>query len=169
MLYVKVDDQGNPLKEAESFQEVINDNLKRNTIIPRRFTTNPEDFSYAFVPANVETPENIFGKKIVADIPVRQSDGTFQRTWKYIDDTKITSMSDEELDQHLRRQRKSYLHKFADSISPLRWEKWSEEEKQEVRDWYESVLSMTDDPQWPRMVLPRIPAPLKKSEPELTV
>lgn len=163
MLYVKVDDQGNPLENAKTFEEVKSINLMNNTIIPERFKYAPEEFGYRPVPANVPKPDEIAGKTVMSDVPVKNADGSYTRTWKYADIPGYAMQEDEMLDRQLRAHRKSYLLKFADSISPLRWEKWSEEEKQVVRDWYDEVLNMPNDPAWPRMVLPPLPTPIKGS------
>lgn len=161
MLYVKVDEQGNPVEPAKSFEEVKNIFLSKNSILPEKFKYDPNPFGYRFVPSDVPMPNAQVGKKIVPDIPIKNEDDTYTRVWKYVDIDGYDNIPDEILDKQLRILRKRYLYKFADSISPLRWETWSEEDKQIVREWYQYVLDMPSHPSWPRMTLPPLPAIIK--------
>lgn len=161
MLYVKVDEQGNPVEKAKSYEVVRAIFQAQGTVIPESFKFYPEPFGYAHVPANVPAPPRVAGKKIVAGVPTKNADGTLQRVWIYEDIPNYSLISDDLLDRALRQQRKEYLKTFADTISPLRWYSWSEGQREEVMNWYQSVLAMPDSPEWPRLALPPLPSPLQ--------
>ena len=161
MLYVKVDASGNPTEVAKTIQAIQSEHAAQNTILPSVFSSYPDQFGYREVPANVPMPDQVVGKNIVPDKPIKNVDGSYTRVWKYVD---IPDFAERDLDlmaEQMRGSRKRYLQKFADSISPLRWESWSEEQKQEVRDWYQKVLDMPNDPAWPKMTFPQLPSAIK--------
>jgi len=161
MLYVKVDTNGIPLEEAKTSDAVKAEFLAQGTILPSLFDMQPSNFGYREVPADVPMPDQVVGKNIVPDKPTKNADGTYSRTWKYVD---IPGFEDRDLDamaKQMRESRTRYLQKFADSISPLRWESWTEEQRTEVRTWYQNVLNMTNDPNWPKVAFPALPSPIK--------
>lgn len=161
MLYVKVDTNGVPLEEAKTADAVRSEFIAQGTILPSLFDTKPEGFGYQKVPADVPMPDQVVGKNIVPDKPTKKADGTYSRTWKYVD---IPGFDDRDLDDmanQMRESRTRYLQKFADSISPLRWNAWSPEQQAEVTEWYQKVLNMTNDPNWPKVAFPPLPAPIK--------
>ena len=161
MLFVKVENNGNPTEEAKNLEAIKDEHLNQNTILPSVFSSNPDQFGYRQVPANVPMPEQVVGKNIVPDKPLKNADGSYTRVWKYVDIPGFDERDADAMAEQMRDSRKRYLQKFADSISPLRWESWSEEEKQEVRNWYKKVLDMPNDPAWPKVGFPPLPAPIK--------
>ena len=90
MLYVKIDDSGNPLEVAKNYKLIQSEFIKDGTIIPVEhiFEANCKSLGYALVPQK-EAPEPQEGKNIVPDIPVKKSDATYERTWKYVDPTDL--------------------------------------------------------------------------------
>jgi len=158
MLYVKLDEQKNPIEFAKSYQMIAREFSEQNKIIPAESLFLEK---YGQVPIS-EMPERINGKTIMPDIPVKNADGTYQRTWKYVDAVgDPTDLERSQMDLIMKTRRKAYLEKFADTVSPLRWNSWTAEQQQEVTDWYQSVLDMTNDPAWPYMHFPNLPSPIK--------
>jgi hypothetical protein len=161
MLYVKVDEQGNPVERAKTLEVVKRIFLEQGTILPEAFASSPSPVGYALVPEGEPAPMAQAGKRVIAGIPIKNDDGTYTRTWEQEDIPDYNDIDNNLLDSAMRRARTSYLHKFADSISPLRWNSWTPEQQAEVMAWYESVLKMPDDPNWPRVAFPELPSPIK--------
>lgn len=162
MLYVKVDASGNPREVAKTSDTIRKEFISaEGTILPATFEDNPDSFGYRQVPFNAPMPDQVAGKNILPDVPTKNADGTYTRTWKYTDIPDFEKIDLNELDIKMRENRKKYMQKFVDSISPLRWESWSDAEKQEIRNWYQSVKDMTKNPNWPKVAFPPLPAPIK--------
>ena len=153
MLYVKVDAAGNPTEEAKNYKQLRFEHQKRNSVLPSQivFERKFADLGYAEVPLS-EAPDPQSGKKVVPDVPVKQNDGTMKRTWKQVDAENV-----EEMDSIMRNRRNYFLTKYADTISPLRWENFSEAEKEEVRNWHKSLLDMPQSTGWPYVAMPPVP------------
>lgn len=161
MLYVKLNEKKEPIEVAKNYKTIAAEFAQKNRIIPNEdiFQTKLNEMGYGLVEIS-EMPERVYGKTIVPDIPIKQEDGTYLRTWKYID-TISTDLDKSQMDLVMKTRRKAYLEKFADSVSPLRWNSWTAEQQKEVTDWYQLVLDMTNDPAWPYVHFPLLPNPLK--------
>ena len=159
MLYAKIDDAGNPVDVAKSYENIKADFLLNNTVIPKEsvFSNKSQEFGYGSVPLN-DPPAPQAGKKIVPDIPIKKSDGSYERTWKYEDVSEEDKIS---MSAIMREKRAGILKKYVDSISPLRWNNMSESEKKESQDYYKALLNMPDDPAWPFVLFPKIPAAIQ--------
>ena len=160
MLYVKVDANGNPTEVAKNFSEIKQEYTAKNTAIPIEigFSANLSNFGYAEVPYS-EPPVSESGKRVVPDIPIRQADGTMKRTWRQVDTSPTETNEVVEL---MRSRRSKLLREYIDSISPVRWDSWSEEEKTEIKNWRQSLLDISSQNGWPFVTFPPIPEPLLK-------
>lgn len=159
MLYVKIDSAGNPLEVAKSYNQIQKEFFAKNAIIPNEtlFTAKLEQMGYAAVPFSEAIPPKS-GMKIVPDVPQRETDGTMRRRWKYENaGEKETS----EVSALMRERRSQLLKEYVDNISPVRWEKFSAEEKQEISDWHQSLLDVTTKEGWPFVSFEPIPQILK--------
>ena len=152
MLYAKIDNAGNPVEVAKNYLQIKGEFLKQNAIIPNEsvFFNNPALLGYAHVPVS-EPPKPKAGMKVVPDIPTKNSDGTYQRTWKEV---AVNDMEKKEMDLVMRSRRKEVLRNNIDTISPVRWNNMSEEDKAEVNAFYKEVLDMPEDPSWPFITFP---------------
>ena len=159
MLYAKIDDAGNPVEVAKNYLQIKDDFFRKNTIIPVEsvFSEICSSIGYAEVPAS-DPPAPQAGKKIVPDIPVKTSDGNYQRTWKYVT-ASSEEISQTSTEMKLRRQR--LLRDLIDTISPIRWESWSAEEQAEIKAWRQEMLDITEKEGWPFLAFPPLPSSLK--------
>lgn len=55
----------------------------------------------------------------------------------------------EQIAKEKRLTRDQLLRRTVDSISPVRWNAMSEEEKKIAQDYRQALLDITDDPNWP--------------------
>ena len=160
MLYVKVDAAGNPVEVAKNYQTIKEEFfLAKNSIIPSEviFNEKIKEMGYAPVPF-ADPPPPKAGMKIVPDVPVKQADGTIKRTWKY----EVATEEEKELfatEMKVRRER--MLRNLLDTISPMRWESWSESEREEVKEFRQSLLDITSKEGWPFVTFEPIPSVLK--------
>ena len=156
MLYVKVDQAGNPVDVAKNYSQIRGDFLVENTIIPneRVFSEKFGSLGYAEVP-EAEIPSPMKGKKIVPDIPVKQANGKMKRTYKY---ENVTEAERVNFSRTMRERRKEILEKYIDKISPVRWEKMTADQKKEVNDYHQSLLDLPDDEAWPFVIFPKPPS-----------
>ena len=152
MLYAKIDDAGNPVEVAKNYAEINKEFLSKGSIIPSEsvFGSKPTSFGYAPVPFN-EPPPSQAGKKITPDIPVKKSDGTYERTWKQVD---VDEVDKKQMDIVMRSRRQEVLKQYIDSISPVRWNNMNDQDKAEVNAFYKSILDMPEDPAWPFITFP---------------
>lgn len=158
MLYVKVDAAGNlvqPPEPAMSLDAVKAQYAAQNTVLGTDAIEWILANGWAEVPVGAPAPIAPLGQRTVPDVPVKKTDGTFERRWKF------ETISGVDLEETARSNRSLYLKKFADSISPLRWNSWTAAQQQEVTDWYQKVLDMPKDPAWPNLALPDLPAAIK--------
>ena len=130
MLYVKVDAAGNPVEAAKNYRQIRLEHEKKNAIFPSELTLqrDPQRLGYAQVPTTDEQPTPVEGKMITPDIPVKNADGSFTRKWKYVD----ALGADDVTEATIRERRDKLLSRYVDQISPLRWEIFSEAEKEEL-------------------------------------
>ena len=159
MLYVKIDDSGNPLEVAKNYKLIQSEFIKDGTIIPVEhiFEANCKSLGYALVPQK-EAPEPKEGKNIVPDIPVKKSDGTYERTWKYVDPTDLQIQN---MNNVMRDRRNKALNVYIDSISPVRWNSMSDTDKSTVEAYYQELLDLPAKAAWPFVTLPNTPEILK--------
>ena len=155
MLYFKADANGNPQSTPKTEAEIKAELLSQGTIAPSNLNKWLAENSYVELPLGDPMPMAPLGQKTVPDIPVKNADGTYSRRWKFVDAVVLNQ------EAQARVNRATYLNKFADSISPLRWESWSEAQKEEVRQWYQAILDLPNDPQWPNVAMPELPTPIK--------
>jgi len=155
MLYFKIDANGNPLSTPQTEAEIKAELLNQGTIAPSNLQGWLVENRYVELPVDEPMPMAPLGQKTVPDIPVKNADGTYSRRWKFVDAVVLNQ------EAQARVNRATYLNKFADSISPLRWESWSEAQKEEVRQWYQAILDLPNDPQWPNVAMPELPTPIK--------
>ena len=159
MLYVKIDSNGNPVEVAKNYREIQAEYLAKNSIFPNEnvLNSNPLKLGYALVPESEPLPPKA-GSKVVPDVPTKNEDGTMTRTWKY----EVATEEEKELfamEMKVRRER--MLRNVLDTISPMRWESWSESEKEEVKAFRQSLLDITSKEGWPFVTLEPIPSVLK--------
>jgi len=154
-LYFKIDANGNPLSTPQTEAEIKAELLNQGTIAPSNLQGWLVENRYVELPVDEPMPMAPLGQKTVPDIPVKNADGTYSRRWKFVDAVVLNQ------EAQARVNRATYLNKFADSISPLRWESWSEAQKEEVRQWYQAILDLPNDPQWPNVAMPELPTPIK--------
>jgi hypothetical protein len=159
MLYVKVDAAGNPVEVAKSYRKIKEEFLAKGSIIQNEiiFSGKLEDMGYAPVPF-AESISPKAGMKIVPDVPQKEADGTMKRKWKYekAEDKEIAEVSS------IMRERRSQLLKgYVDNISPVRWEKFSAEEKTEISNWHQSLLDISNQEGWPYVSFQPVPEVLK--------
>ena len=155
MLYVKVNKKGNPTEAAMTLDGVIARFLSENTILGSDAIEYILANGWAEVPLGEPAPIAPLGQRTVPDVPVKKADGTFERRWKF------EAIRGVDLEETARLNRSLYLKKFADSISPLRWNSWTAAQQEEVTNWYQEVLDMPKDPAWPNLALPDLPAAIK--------
>ena len=159
MLYVKTDSKGNPIEVAKNYKEIEREYHARNATIPAEgyFSANSSNFGYAQVPYSEPLPPKN-GSKVVPDIPTKNTDGTMKRTWKY----EVATEEDKELAAaEMKAKRQGMLRDLLDTISPMRWESWSESEKEEVKAFRQSLLDITSKEGWPFVTFEPIPSILK--------
>ena len=159
MFYVKVDANGNPTEVAKNFREIKQEYTAKNTAIPDEvvFLQNLSNFGYVEVPESEPLPPKS-GSKVVPDVPTKNADGTMTRTWKYEPSENEALM---EYDMRIRRD--NLLRKYADTLSPIRWEDFTEEQKQEIRNWRKSLLDLPSAEGWPYVMMPQTPQVLKRN------
>lgn len=156
MLYVKVDNAGNPVEVAKNYREIRTEFLARNSIIPNEdnFFLNVKRLGYAPVPEDGINPPKQAGMKPVPDVPVKDGQGNFSRKWKLVpcspEEVRTTSAI-------MRKRRDSILAKYIDTISPVRWEDMSEEDKGTISSWRKELLNITKDPAFPFVMFPKVP------------
>jgi len=155
MLYFKADANGNPLSTPQSEAEIRRDLSSQGTTAPSNLGRWLTENNYVELPVGEPMPIAPLGQKTVPDMPVKNADGTYSRRWKFVD----AAVADPEA--QARMYRAAYLNKFADSISPLRWNAWTPEQQAEVTQWYQAVLDLPKDPQWPNVAMPELPTPIK--------
>ena len=146
MLYVKVDAAGNPVEVAKNYQQISLEFYENNSFLPKEeiFADKLTEFGYAEVPFS-EPPEPVDGKKIVPDVPSFNGD-IMERKWKYVDTDEFDR---ERFSFEMRRRRDKKLRDTIDMISPVRWEAFTEEQKAEVKDWYQYLLNLPTETGWP--------------------
>lgn len=155
MLYVKIDNNGNPTTHAMSYDEL---QIAENSIFPAvsifEELIEKGDLSYAKVPFS-PLPAVPAGKKPVQGVPVKNADGTYSRKIQFVDATEeeISSASD-----FIRSRREIILNKHVDNISPLRWAEMTEAQQAEIASWRQSLLDMTEDPSFPYITIPAKPS-----------
>ena len=159
MLYAKIDDAGNPVEVSKSYKLILREFQKKGSIIPAEsvFETKSTSLGYAPIPQN-EPPEPKEGKNIVPDIPVKKSDGTYERTWKYVDPTDLQIQN---MNNVMRERRNKALNVYIDSISPVRWNSMSDTDKSTVEAYYQELLDLPAKAAWPFVTLPNTPEILK--------
>lgn len=159
MLYVKVDDKGNPLEEAKTYDQIKNEFIKKNSIIPfeHLFLKSSLGLEYKEVPHSPFPPCKD-GKGFVMGIPIKTSDGTYQRTFKEV---SIENVDSEKQKEFILNHRKELLKNLIDTISPLRWEDYSEDQKNIIRRYRKELLDITTVTGFPFVNLPEIPEILK--------
>lgn len=159
MLYVKVDANGNPIEVAKNYSEIKKEYAARNTAIPNEmiFSSIIEEMGYAGVDYSEPIPSKA-GMKIVPDIPKKEEDGTMKRTWKY---EPVTDEEIAEVSVLMRERRRTLLRNHIDNISPVRWEKFTTEEKTEISNWHQSLLDIPEKEGWPFVSFDPVPASLK--------
>ena len=155
MLYFKVDANGNPLSTPQTEDEIKAELLDQGTIAPANLSGWLVENKYVELPVGEPMPMAPLGKKTVSSMPVKNADGSYTRQWTFAD------LPVSGIEAQARANRESYLKTFVDSISPLRWESWSEAQKEEVRQWYQAILDLPNDPQWPNVAMPELPTPIK--------
>ena len=159
MLYVKVDQSGNPIDVAKNYLQIKEEFFKENTIIPIEpiFNQICSSIGYAEVPYSDPLPSKN-GSKVVPSVPTKNADGTMKRTWKY----EVVTEEDKELvAAEMKARRLTMLRNLLDTISPMRWESWSESEKEEVKAFRQSLLDITSKEGWPFVTFEPIPSVLK--------
>lgn len=156
MLYFKVDANGNPQGLPQTEAQIKAELLNQGTIAPANLSDWLVKNGYAELPLGDPMPMAPLGQKTVPDMPVKNADGTYTRRWKFVD----AAGDDPEVQARINRA--AYLKTFADSISPLRWESWSDAQKEEVRQWYQAVLNLPNNPAWPNVAMPELPTPIKE-------
>lgn len=159
MLYAKIDGNGNPLEVAKNYLQIREEHLSRGAIFPSEgvLSGDPSSLGYAEVPESEPLPPKS-GSKVVPDVPKKNADGTYERTWKY-ETASSEEISQTSTEMKLRRQR--LLRDLIDTISPIRWESWSAEEQAEIKAWRQEMLDITEKEGWPFLTFPPLPAPLK--------
>lgn len=159
MLYVKVDNAGNPIEVAKNYREIQAEYLAKNSIFPSEnvLIGNSSRLGYALVPESEPLPPKA-GSKVVPDVPIKNVDGTMTRKWKY---EAVTSEDIELVASEMKARRQTMLRNLLDTISPMRWESWSESEKEEVKAFRQSLLDITSKEGWPFVTFEPIPSVLK--------
>jgi len=155
MLYVKVDANGNPTEVAKNYNEIAREHIDQNIIFPKEsvLNSNPAPLGYALVPESEPLPPKS-GSKVVPDVPTKNSDGTMTRTWKYEATNELDVLM---MSNRVKERRKTLLLRYIDTISPIRWESFTEAEKQEISDWRQSLLDITNVEGFPYVELPAVP------------
>jgi len=157
MLYVKVDAAGNPVEVAKNEMTIRTELAAANVILPAILNREKWiELGYAEIPTTADPVPPQPGKMAVPDVPTKNADGTFTRKWKYIDAENEASMV-----KAKKIERARLLAKYADNISPMRWEEMTEVEKTEVKEWRLSLLNATADEAWPYITYNPVPAVLR--------
>lgn len=159
MLYAKIDGDGNPVEVAKSYKLIQREFQQKGSIIPAEsiFENKSVSLGYAPIPQN-EPPAPKEGKNLVPDIPVKKSDGTYERTWKYVDPTDLDIKN---MNNVMRNRRNKALNFYIDSISPVRWNSMNSADKSTVEAYYQELLDLPAQAAWPFVTLPNVPEILK--------
>lgn len=174
MLYAKVDENGNPIERAINYKQLEKIFHDQGTLIPPQSHIRNilDSISYVEVPQTAEIPTPKAGFKSIPGIPVKQETQevvttvdengaeiqetqtviSYLRTWEYEE-----TDSDIPHERRMRERRNNLLKKYIDTISPVRWNAFTDEEKQEVTDFYQALLDLSNQETWPHVFLPRVP------------
>jgi len=159
MLYVKIDENGNPTTPAMSYDEL---QIAENSVFPNidifRIKMDSKEIPYRPVPLS-PLPESIpDGIRPAPGVPTKNPDGTFSRTFVF---EPISEEAKTALIEKSRLKRDMYLRRYIDTISPVRWEVMSEDEKKIARDFRDGLLTLTDNTSFPFVDFPEVPNFLK--------
>ena len=158
MLYVKIDNDGNPLSRSMRYTEIEEmDNIVLPSVARFEQMIDEKTLPYAKVPFSPLPPVPA-GQKPVQDVPTKNEDGSYSRNFTF---EAATEQEIENAKISMRRERKELLSKHVDSISPIRWADMTEAEQEEVATWRKALLDITNDPSFPYVSFPDRPSIIK--------
>lgn len=159
MLYVKIDESGNPQEPPKSYAQIVSAARENgNVILPAEsvFQDNLANFSYGLCPY-VDPPVPATGNKLVLGVPTKNSDGTYQRVFT---EEKATEIEIENRELAIRNERLRVLNRFIDTISPVRWSAMSDVDKAAVSAYRQQLLDLPSATGFPFIQIPPLPSVL---------
>lgn len=145
----KVDKKGNPTSIPEDMGLIVR---RLGISAPRNVASTLEYLlSEGYVVVEPSTlpqpPDELRGRcRIELDIPKREKDGSYTRTYKFIE---LEPSSVEFLDAKNRAKRDKSLKGIVDPINAIRWAAMTPEKQAEWIDYRQALLDVTKQDGWP--------------------